>query len=422
MTIDVRRAWKLLPEPVRRSANEAVQALGRAYVPIQVARRWRRGRSASEPIIVVGLPAAVLGLGQGARLFAEALRSSGFQIAVVDAGEPLSRRLGAKAPPDLKTLPSAGGVVVSHLNPMELERYLLKTGARVLKDRRHIGYWVWELPVAPPHWRRGFRYLDEVWCPSSFTAQALRAIAPDNVPIRVVPHPMFVTPEVCGDRLRFDLPPSACVVLQAFDLKSTAARKNPGGALQAYLAAVPKPGPSACLVCKVVGAEASPEIFAELQAQIATRPDLILIREELSGQDMLRLIASADIVLSLHRAEGFGLLLAEAMWLSKPVVATGWSGAMDFMDETSAALVKWTLSPARDPQGMYDTGALWAEPDIADAARKLSRLIADPLARAQLGAAARARAETCFSRGTWLETFKAALAGEQQVDRTHSHR
>ena len=133
---------------------------------------------------------------------------------------------------------------------------------------------------------------------------------------------------------------------------------------------------------------------------------------------MLSLVASADIVLSLHRAEGFGLLLAEAMWLSKAVVATGWSGAMDFMDETSAALVDWTLTPARDPQGMYDSGALWADPDIVDAARQLSRLIADPLARTRLGAAARLRAERSFDRYGWLPTLREALAGASDPDQT----
>ena len=89
---------------------------------------------------------------------------------------------------------------------------------------------------------------------------------------------------------------------------------------------------------------------------------------------------------------------------------------MDFMDETSVALVDWTLTPAKDPQGMYDSGALWAEPDVADAARKLSGLIADPAARATLGAAARARAETCFDQETWRRTVLAALDCEQPMN------
>ncbi|MHB8285914.1 MAG: glycosyltransferase [Caulobacteraceae bacterium] len=415
MRSDLKRAWKALPEPVRRIANQAEQAFGRAVLPLVVSRYWRRGRAAQAPVVVAGLHGAVLGIGQGARLFTQALSDGGVDLTVLDLKPGLLAPRQAHAPSAGPRAPSRG-VLVSHLNPPELELYLRRAGAEVLNGRRHIGYWAWELPVAPHGWKRAFGYVDEVWCPSSFTAAALRVIAPPKVPVRVVPHPMFVLPEVTPDRARFGFPDQACVVLQAFDLRSTAARKNPLGGLEAYLRAVPLASDKARLVCKLVGADAFPDIFEQLKARVAERSDLILIADELSSHDMLTLTASADVILSLHRAEGFGLLLAEGMWLGKPVVATAWSGNMDFMDANSAALVDYKPMVAKDPQGMY-SGALWADPDLHSAASQLASLIAEPAERAALGARARARALIDFDRETWLTNVKALLLGSARPGR-----
>ena len=408
MAEGLKRAWKALPSPLRRLANQANQAIGRAALPYAVTRQWRAGETGGEPVIVAGLHSAVVGLGQGARLFRQALEQDGVEVRALDVAQTLASpvELGRRAQP-VEGLP-AGGVLVSHLNPPELELYLQKAGAGLLHGRRHIGYWAWELPTAPPQWRRAFRYVDEVWCPSRFTAEALRAIAPRRVPVRVAPHPIFIMPATTPDRARFGLPEQACIVLQAFDLRSTIARKNPFGALDAYLRAVPIDDGSARLVCKVVGLEAFPKLFTQLQARVAARSDLILISDTLSSQDMLSLTASADIVLSLHRAEGFGLLLAEAMWLGKAVMATAFSGNMDFMDKDSCVLIDWKPVAARDPQGMY-AGALWAEPDLDETAVELRRLISDPAARADLGKRAQARARLYFDRDTWLRTVRVGL-------------
>ncbi len=122
-------------------------------------------------------------------------------------------------------------------------------------------------------------------------------------------------------------------------------------------------------------------------------PNIRLETRTLPPADALAFTAAADIVLSLHRSEGFGLVLAEAMRLGKPVVATGWSGNMDFMDESSAMLVPYRLIEARDPRGVYQApGAMWAEPDIAAAASMLRRLADDAGLRAALGARGRAAA------------------------------
>ena len=94
-------------------------------------------------------------------------------------------------------------------------------------------------------------------------------------------------------------------------------------------------------------------------------------------------------MLSLHRAEGFGLVLAEAMLLGKPVIATGWSGNMGFMDAASAATVGYRLVPVEDARQVY-RDSYWAEPDVADAAAHLRRLADDAETRAAMGARGKA--------------------------------
>ena len=409
----MKRLWKALPRGVRAAAHRGAQAALTAATPAMVALAWRRGSAGGEPVTVAGLHSSSIGIGRGARLFTAALRQAGLEAQACDVGATiqvagdLSGDLAAEPPGALRSL-APGGVLVSHLNPPELVLWLQRTGARGLRGRRHIGYWAWELPALPDAWASAFAYVDEVWCPSSFTADAVRERAPDGVPVRVVPHPMFMTPRPAPDRARFGLPQDACVVLAALDLKSTSARKNPHGAIAAYRRAVPEPDGRSLLVCKLSGGCHAPQRLAEIQAAAAGRPDIRLMQEVLSEADMTRLIASVDIVLSLHRAEGFGLLAAEALWLGKPVVATAWSGVMDFLDADSTALVPWTRSPVQDVQAMY-AGGWWAEPDLVAAADLIRHLIDDPGARARLGARAAAKAARVFDAGEWMETVSGLL-------------
>ena len=415
MAKTLRLTWGRLPEGWRRSFHVAWDRALTSMTPGLMASVWRRGTPAGGPIVVAGFFSSSTGLGQGARLFVQALADAHVLVATLDAGPVL------KVPGDLPHVPARprlprGGVVVTHFNPTELIRFLPRTLARALRGRRHIGYWAWELPVIPRSWRSAFAYVDEVWYPSTFTAEAVRKAAPSRVSVRVVPHPIFMTPALDAERTRFGLPDEACVTLVALDLKSTAARKNPWGALEAYRRAVPEPRSDARLVCKLTGVRQEPELFEALRQEANARQDIILISQDLSSEDMTRLIASADILLSLHRAEGFGLLPAEAMWLGKCVVATAWSGNMDFMDESSSVLVPWRPIPVDDPQQLY-TGGWWADPDIDVAAASLRALIADPQARISLGAGAKARAEAVFDRKAWLSHVLGMLGQPQDGGR-----
>ena len=190
------------------------------------------------------------------------------------------------------------------------------------------------------------------------------------------------------DRAAFGLPGDAVVVLVSFNLASSFNRKNPFGAVAAFRGAFGD-RPDRILVLKVGHPEHAPADFARL-AQMARAPNIRLDTRTLAPADRHALTACADIVLSLHRGEGFGLVLAEAMALGKPVIATGWSGNTDFMDNSNAALIGYRLAPARDDRAVYR--GLWAEPDIAEAAMLLRSFADNPALRRDIGARARATA------------------------------
>jgi glycosyltransferase involved in cell wall biosynthesis len=211
--------------------------------------------------------------------------------------------------------------------------------------------------------------------------------------VRVVPHPLAITPPTAEpDRAGFGLPADAVTVLVSFNLASSFERKNPLAAIAAFRAAFGERA-DRLLVLKVGYPEHFPADLARLRAAIGGARNIRLDTGTLSPDRSRALVASADIILSLHRSEGFGLVPAEAMLLGKPVIATGWSGNMDFMDSDCAVPIGFRLIPVCDSRGVYDIpGAVWAEADLDDAVAQLRRLADDATLRAELGVRARAAA------------------------------
>jgi glycosyltransferase involved in cell wall biosynthesis len=282
-----------------------------------------------------------------------------------------------------------GGVpLIVHANAPMLPASLMRLPRAMVHGRRIIGYWAWELSRLPPEWAIGACFAHEVWVPSQFTADAVEKLRPGRV--RVVPHPVAAAPPSPSalDRRAFGFPDEAVVVLAVFNIASSLDRKNPHAAIAAFRAAFGNRR-DRLLVLKVGHPSHFRAEFAELAAA-ADAPNIRLEARDLPPADNHALFAAADIVLSLHRSEAFGLVLAEAMLLGKPVIATGWSGNMEYMDGESAALVGYRLVAARDRRGMYDVpDAVWAEPDLADAVAHLRRLADDEPERRALGARGR---------------------------------
>ena len=246
------------------------------------------------------------------------------------------------------------------------------------RDAWRVGYWAWELPDPPPEWKPFADLVHEIWTPSRFAADSLRRMF--SRPVRVVPHVVPPHPPRRRD------PSAPFTVLTLADSRSSLSRKNPLGAIEAFRRAF---GPSARARLVVKLALGTPP--AEVTAALEGLPNARIIASFLDDDALAALFRAADVLLSLHRAEGFGLPMLEAMAHGVPVVATGWSGNVDFMSDADSLLVPSRLVPVVDAAGIYGH-SLWAEPDTDAAAEMLRGLAEFPARHACLAAAAHARA------------------------------
>ena len=381
------RLWRLLPANQRRM----LFTRGTAFLAPKPDRFPPPARAG---IAVSGELSRATGLGEAARLMLAALDGIGVPSWRLDVGDRLPG--GGLGLWEMEYPPPAAPLLV-HVNPPSLPWALLQLPRGMLQGRRVIGYWAWELPVVPESWRVGLDFVHEIWVLSQFTRDAVAKLLPahSNIPLRVVPIPVAVSPprpSALG-RADFGLPDEAVVVLVSFNLASSFVRKNPLASIAAFRQAFGE-RTDRLLVLKIGNSAHFPEDMAQIRQAIAGMDNIRIETRTFPTADSHALTACADIVLSLHRSEGFGLVPAEAMLLGRPVVATGWSGNMDFMDQDSAALVGYRLIDARDARGVFEApGAVWAEPDIGEAADHLARLAGDEAARVALGARGRLKAE-----------------------------
>lgn len=395
----LRRLWRYLPQHTR---NQLQSNLTRLIAPTP-----DRNARGGFPIGIAGMFSTASGIGEGARLAYASLDAAGYAPAAFD----LSAAFGQVefAAPARRALTPGGGSLIVHTNGPFLPHALLALGAARIRGRRIIGYWAWELPKLTPIWQPGFGFVHEIWVPSRFTRDAVAAAT--KLPVHVVPHPLPPMPMTPSMRAKLGLPQDALIVLNVFHLGSGFVRKNPIAAIKAFRRAF---GDAAnrVMAIKLVDNGAS-QARQELEAAIAGAGNIRLIEGMLPQADMAGLMDAADIVISLHRSEGFGLVPAQAMALGKPVVATGWSGNLDFMNDGNSALVSYSLVPVRDPDGAFDAcDQQWAEPDIGHAADWLRRLADNADLRAKLGAAAAADIHAQLSPATVVRRIVDLVGGK----------
>ncbi|HJR74929.1 MAG TPA: glycosyltransferase family 4 protein [Luteimonas sp.] len=281
-----------------------------------------------------------------------------------------------------------GRTNVFFVNGDEIEGALSKLGG-MPRGARNIVYPAWELPAFPDVWRKELARFDEVWAPSVFVQRSLDGFvaAPvclQNLPCEVGLGAMFA-------RKHFGIPDSAYCFLFFFDLRSYAERKNPAAAIEAFrLLLAARPSADVCLAIKMNGSAADEEAAARIRLMASSAgPRVVLIDATMSDDEVKSLVRCSDCFLSLHRSEGFGRGMAEAMFLGKPVVATAYSGNMDFMRAGNSLPVPYDLIAVREGQYPEWRGQIWADPSVPEAAARMASLVDDPSWGRSLGRVAR---------------------------------
>jgi glycosyltransferase involved in cell wall biosynthesis len=349
---------------------------------------WNDSPLNGRGVNVVGYLDREASLGDVARRLADAVGAAGLPVRRVPSHRTSSPRLAE--PPSLDAHPDFA-TTIAVINADQFAGLRTDLPALWGNGRRLIGYWFWELATISPAMRPALRLIDEVWVGSRFVGDAFRAASAR--PVRELPLP--VPQPVTSGRVRPEFPFLADagdrpVFLVAFDHLSVTERKNPIGAIRAFASAFARDeGP--ILVIKSMNADRAPDDHRRVVGAAGDRPDIRVVDAHLDRTDQMALVACADALVSLHRSEGLGLHLAEAMWLGTPTIATRYSGNLDFQDDDTAMLVDATLVPVTFGRGVYPEAAVWADPDLDAAATAMRRLVDDVRLRQRLATAGRAR-------------------------------
>lgn len=359
---------------------------------------------------IIGYLRSEAGVGQSGRLCAASAMAAGLTTSLVDFS-PFSpsrakdftfkRVLSKKNPHPFN---------IFHINADQMPIACNYLGETFFAGHYNIGYWHWELPVFPREWLGNYDYLHEVWVPSRFVFDALNATA--RKPVVRIPHGISLSPSPTASRRQFGLPEGRFLFLMMYDMFSRQARKNPESVIRAFAKAFGDSAPVA-LVIKVMNADKHRREYAALRQMLAQIPNVIVLDKTLSRQEVYDLESVCDSFVSLHRSEGFGLGLAESMYLGKPVIGTNWSGNVDFMDSANSCPVDYELVEIAEDHGPYRHGQVWAEPDVNHAAWYMRKLVEDQAFRTRIASAGQA---------TIRRDFSPAAVGRQYAQRLEAIR
>ncbi|MET1037938.1 MAG: glycosyltransferase family 4 protein, partial [Aeromicrobium sp.] len=359
-------------ELLRWADQVGLAALATAPVPTAAATTER-----AEGVNVVGYLSGELGVGESARLMLSAIDAAGIPHSTV----AVTRNLKSRQTAAYRSASSDAlfDITLLCVNAKETQSVAASIGP-VAKGAHRIGMWYWETQDFPASQHKGFRHVDEVWVATDFIRTAIEPHSP--VPVRTMMPPLpqpgaGIDREAARTRMGL---PDRPMLLFAFDYASVAERKNPWGLVDAFERAF-TPGEGPLLVIKSISGDRSPAEAERLRLRVAGSPDVLLVEDYLSADDRDALMAACDCYISLHRSEGLGLTMAEAMAMAKPVIATAYGGNVQFMTDDNSYLVPW--SPVAIPAGAgpYSPGAVWADPDLDAAARSIRTVFDDlPLA------------------------------------------
>lgn len=343
--------------------------------------------------LFIGYVEAGLGLGESLRGLVSAVAEETFPFAIYPYNVLVEDRYIAPFMPERYDLDGRYKINVFYAAADQLPPFYEHFGGR-LRGSYNIFRTYWELEAPPKHWGKYLKNIHEIWAPTRFVADAFRKIY--SGPITIVPPSINVAINSYYDRNYFGLDQDRFTFLFTFDYNSWPTRKNPQAVLSAFSEAF-SGGENVALVIKSTGIpQHSPRTRAFVAESAARDPRIHIIDDTMTRDEVLSLIQQSDCYVSLHRAEGFGLGMAEAMALGKPVVGTGYSGNTDFLTDDTGFPVPFTLRPLLDGEYAFTDNQVWAEPDIAAAAEILRRVYHDAECRNNRAGAGRTLINNSF--------------------------
>lgn len=339
---------------------------------------------------LIGYPRADMGMGELLRQSAAALSTTNVRFCAVDFTHGITASQQNTRLESLISTSNPYEVNLFHINADQMPLVREKLGPDFFRDRYNIAYWAWELSNFPVEWKNSIDLVDEIWALSRFVRDAIAAQTSKPVlwmpPAVEFPEPSDRDIESVRHQLR--LPRDKFLFLFAFDFSSFASRKNFEGCIQAFRSAFPGGNENVGLVLKTIWHRHQQREYWQLLRTVGDDPNVFLVDQVLPQTEMRSLIAASDAFVSLHRSEGFGLGIAEAMYLGKPAIVTNYSGNTDFTNVTNSCLVDYDLIPLKPDDYLFGEGSSWAEPKVEEAAEYMRRVVADPAYAAALGRAA----------------------------------
>lgn len=369
-----------------------------------------KGGIKGEDICLVGHPYAPTGRGEDVRCTYRALRNVAFQPGIVD--------IYSFDKPEEEALKEFSGacsnrlsnINVFHLNGDEVQPSLVHLGYALSSNAYNIVYPAWELARYPNEWVIQLDKFDEIWAPSRFIQTALESVC--SKPVIHMPLACEVVLSSFYSRRYFGIPEAKYVFLFFFDVRSYIQRKNPDAVVEAFRRLLSgKNNAKVKLVLKINGSDLAPQAMSELKEKLKDITNNVIILDHLmSDNEVKNLIRCCNCFISLHRSEGFGRGIAEAMHLGKPVIATAYSGNMDFMTSNTSLEVGYQLISVGDGEYPHWKDQVWAEADVEQAVKYMKEVIYNPEKAAELGRKASIHIRTKFgyrARGlAYLERFE----------------
>ena len=323
-----------------------------------------------EGINVVGPVKAEMGLGQSCRLLVKAIKDAGIDCSVRDFEVNGVFRSEDDSFKDIISDETPYGINIVHVEPPEIMVKSVCFPTEFWSEKYNIAFWLWELESFPKNWIPATELFDEIWTPSEFASESIRKIT--DKPVITIPYSVTAETDSKYDRKYFGLPEDKFLFLIMFDANSTMTRKNPFGAIEAYKKAFSPDDDTVGLVIKTNNAQEKK--LDPVKKLLDGYKNVYFITDILEKKAVNSLIKDVDVFVSLHRAEGFGLVMAEAMLNNTVCIATNWSSNTEFMNSDVACMVNFSFVTLDKDIPPYKKGAKWADANIDEAASFMKRL------------------------------------------------